>query len=150
MTDHISKEHRSWNMSRIKSADTKPEVLVRKKLFQFGFRYNLNGKISKKYYNSGYLPGKPDIVLPMYREVIFVHGCFWHHHPKCKRATWPKTNKGYWIPKIKKNILRDKKNIKYLSKLGWHVNVIWECEINDGRFEKKLNDIMKEMKNNIN
>jgi DNA mismatch endonuclease (patch repair protein) len=142
MTDHISESYRSWNMSRIKSADTKPEILVRKYLFSRGFRFRLNGKISKNYYSSGVLPGKPDIVLAKYRTVIFVHGCFWHHHTKCKRATWPKTNKKYWIPKIENNIARDRNNARALKKLGWDVEIIWECETSG----KKLEGVAKKMK----
>ena len=133
MTDHISKEHRSWNMSRIKSSDTKPERIVRSLLHRMGYRFRLNGKISKKYYQKGVLPGKPDIVMAGYKTVIFVHGCFWHHHQNCKKANLPKSNKEYWIPKINKNVNRDKMHIKELKKNGWKVLVIWECEISKGR-----------------
>ena len=129
-------------MSRIKSANTKPETIVRKKLFNYGFRYRLNGKCANKYYSNGRLPGKPDIVLAKYKTVIFVNGCFWHHHLNCKRATWPKTNQEYWIQKIKKNITRDKVNKKILKKLGWNVEIIWECEIDD----KKLNKLISKLK----
>jgi len=146
MTDHISMEQRSWNMSRIKSVDTQPELILRKRLFKYGFRYRLNGDVSKEYYSSGKLPGKPDIVLSKYKTAIFIHGCFWHHHLGCKRGTWPKTNKEYWISKIEKNIARDKKNIRSLKKLGWNVEVIWECEIQNKKLENKLNKVIKKMK----
>jgi len=145
MTDSISKKHRSWNMSRIKSVNTKPEVIVRSILFKLGFRFRLNGKVSKKYSAKGKLPGKPDIVLAKYKTVIFVHGCFWHHHQGCKRATWPKSNKEYWIPKIENNIIRDKENIKKIEKLGWKIYIIWECEINGNKLMKRINNIIHDM-----
>ena len=145
MTDHISKKHRSWNMSRIKSADTQPELIIRKRLFKYGYRYKLNGNVSKEHYSTGTLPGKPDIVLSKYKTVIFIHGCFWHHHLGCKRATWPKSNRGYWIPKIKKNIDRDKKNLRLLNKMGWNVIIFWECEILDNKIEKKFDKVIKKM-----
>lgn len=149
MTDHISKKQRSWNMSRIKSANTKPEIIVRSTLFKLGFRFRLNGKVSKKHFAEGKLPGKPDIVLAKYRTVILIHGCFWHHHEGCKRASWPKTNKEYWIPKIKNNVKRDKENIKELKKLGWKVYIIWECEIRGEKFMPIINVIIKEMKKRV-
>ncbi|MHA1888087.1 MAG: very short patch repair endonuclease [Promethearchaeota archaeon] len=130
MADHLSKEKRSWNMSRIHSENTKPEIVVRSLLHQMGYRFRLHRKD---------LPGKPDIVLKKYNTVIFVHGCFWHHHNNCKRANIPKSNTDYWIPKIQKNVERDKNQKKKLKKLGWKVIVIWECEIkNINRLSKKL------------
>ncbi len=146
MTDKISQRQRSWNMSRIRSANTKPEMIARSTLFKLGFRFRLNGKAPKKYFTKRKLPGKPDIVLAKYKTVIFVHGCFWHHHEGCKRATWPKTNKEYWIPKIKNNVIRDKENIKTLNKLGWKVFIIWECEISDKKFMQRINIIINEMR----
>ena len=131
------------------TANTKPEIIVRSILFKLGFRFRLNGKVSKKYMAKGKLPGKPDIVLAKYKTVIFVNGCFWHHHEGCKRATWPKTNKDYWVPKIKKNITRDKENIEKLEKLGWNVYIIWECEINDKKLVPKVNIIVNEMNKRV-
>jgi len=120
MTDHLSKEKRSWNMSRIRSKDTKPELIVRSLLHRMGYRFRLHRKD---------LPGKPDIVLPKYKTAIFIHGCFWHGHKNCKRGNIPKSNKEYWISKITKNIERDRKNILKLKKANWKVIKIWECEI---------------------
>lgn len=127
--DHLSKEHRSWNMSRIKSKNTKPEILVRSALHREGFRFHLHGKVSKRLHPKGVLPGKPDIVLAKYRTVIFVHGCFWHRHKGCKEATIPKTRTEWWNEKFQKNIQRDRKVLEELKSLGWNVIVIWECEI---------------------
>lgn len=120
MTDHLSKDQRSWNMSRIKSRHTKPELILRSLLHRSGFRFRLN-------YSS--LPGTPDIVLPKYRTVIFVHGCFWHRHQNCSKATTPKTNRDYWQNKFDRNVLRDVEIKKELKKLGWHNLVVWECEV---------------------
>jgi DNA mismatch endonuclease (patch repair protein) len=119
MTDSISKERRSANMSRIKSRDTKPEKTVRSALHRLGFRFRL--------YRPN-LPGKPDIVLPKYKVVIFVHGCFWHQHAGCKRATQPKSNRKYWTPKLKRNIERFYEIKREYRQMGWKVLVIWECE----------------------
>ncbi len=118
--DTVSKEVRSRNMSAIRSKNTKPEAVVRSLLFALGYRYRLHRKD---------LPGKPDIVLKKHNTVIFVHGCFWHHHKNCRRANWPKSNQEYWLPKIQRNIERDKIHIRKLKKEGWEVLVIWECQI---------------------
>ena len=107
-------------MSRIRNKNTKPEELVRKYLFSQGFRYRKNDPR---------LPGKPDIVLPKYRTVIFVNGCFWHGHEGCRYFIWPKNNADFWNEKITANILRDKKNHQLLSVQGWKVNDVWECEL---------------------
>ena len=120
MADRISKDRRSWNMSRIRGKDTKIEVQARKYLFQKGFRYRKN--VRK-------LPGCPDIVLPKYKSVIFVNGCYWHRHPFCHLATTPKNNAAFWQDKFEKNVQRDERNYKALQELGWNVIVIWECEI---------------------
>jgi DNA mismatch endonuclease (patch repair protein) len=117
MTDH---EHRSWNMSRIRSKDTKPEIRLRSSLHRIGFRFRKNDKK---------LPGKPDIVLPKYRTIILVHGCYWHRHEGCKRATTPKSNTEFWIKKFKRNIARDEEVKSELESMGWHVIIVWECEI---------------------
>lgn len=122
MTDRISEEHRSWNMSRIRARDTKPELRVRSLLHGMGYRFRLHVKN---------LAGKPDIVLPKYRTVIFVHGCFWHRHPECKYAYTPKSNVDFWEQKFTENIARDQKNIISLKAAGWNVIVVWECETVD-------------------
>lgn len=133
--DNLSKKDRSLNMSHIKGKNTSLEILVRKKLFADGFRY-------KK--NDSSLPGKPDIVLPKYHTVIFVNGCFWHRH-NCKLATIPKTNTEYWINKFKKNEENDEKNYRLLRNYGWHVIVVWECEIKED-VDKLIKSIEKELK----
>lgn len=117
--DKITKEQRSYTMSRIRSKDTKPEMLVRRHLHALGFRYRLHD--SK-------LPGHPDIVLPKWHTVIFINGCFWHRHEGCKVATMPKSNVEFWQTKFEKNVARDRKEQKALADAGWHVIVIWECE----------------------
>jgi DNA mismatch endonuclease (patch repair protein) len=120
MADVHDQKTRSYNMSRIKSKGTKPELLVRKFLFANGFRYKLHDKK---------LPGKPDIVLPKYRTVIFVHGCFWHGHKNCKYFVVPKTRTEWWLNKINRNIANDKKSDLELTKDGWRVINIWECNL---------------------
>lgn len=119
MADNHSKEVRSMNMSHIRSKNSKPEELVRKYLFSKGLRYRKNVKT---------LPGCPDIVLPKYKTVIFVNGCFWHKHD-CPRFVWPSSNEEYWRPKIMGNVERDKRNIAELQQLGWTVLTVWECEL---------------------
>jgi DNA mismatch endonuclease, patch repair protein len=121
MVDRISPEHRSWNMSRIRDKDTKPEIKVRSLLHKSGYRFRLHRKD---------LPGKPDIVLPKYNTVIFVHGCFWHRHKNCKFTYNPKSRKKFWQDKFQGNVDRDKRNRKKLSSLGWRTVVIWECQTN--------------------
>lgn len=119
MADNHSKETRSMNMSHIRSTNSKPEEIVRKYLFFRGLRYRKNVRS---------LPGVPDIVLPKYKTVIFVNGCFWHHHD-CGRFVWPTTNEEYWHEKINHNIKRDQVNAYALESQGWKVLVIWECEL---------------------
>ncbi len=139
MSDTISPEHRSWNMSQIKSKDTKIEVMVRKYLFSRGFRFRKN---DKRY------PGKPDIVLPKYRTVIFVHGCFRHQHEGCPKARIPKSNVEYWEKKFKRNKENDLKHVKELEESGWHVITIWECELKDDferRMEKAADEILAQL-----
>ena len=121
MTDHLTPSHRSWNMSRIHSKNTKPEKIVRSMLFSMGFRFRINRKD---------LPGKPDIVLPRYKTVIFVHGCFWHRH-NCKDATMPKSNTDFWEKKFAANVERDKRVKVELKDLGWRVITVWSCELKD-------------------
>ncbi|QUA54587.1 DNA mismatch endonuclease Vsr [Aristaeella lactis] len=137
MADIVSRERRSWNMARIKGKDTSIEIKVRKYLFSHGFRYRKN---------VNYLPGKPDIVLPKYRTVIFVHGCFWHRHPGCKDATIPKTRTDFWQHKFDRNVYNDKKNKEKLIETGWRIITVWECEI-EKRFEETMNRIETEIKN---
>ncbi len=127
-------------MSRIQSKNTKPEIAVRTHLYSKGVRYRLHNK---------HLPGKPDITIGKLKTAIFVHGCFWHHHNDCKRASWPKTNKDYWKMKIVNNITRDNQNIQSLMETGWNNLIIWECEIKVIKDNKKLNIVIDKY-NNIN
>jgi DNA mismatch endonuclease (patch repair protein) len=132
MADVHTKEQRSYNMSRIKGKDTKPEMLVRRFLHAQGFRYKLHDKS---------LPGKPDIVLPKYRTVIFVHGCFWHGHEGCRYFVVPKTRTEWWVNKIGNNCSNDTRITTQLKKQGWRVLTLWECELKKDTFEvtmKKL------------
>lgn len=122
LMDKISPERRSWNMSRIRSKDTAPEIRVRSALHRAGYRFRLHVKD---------LPEKPDIVLPKYKTVILVHGCFWHRHKGCPEASVPSTNQEYWKKKFQRNVERDKQDQAELKKLGWKVIVIWECETID-------------------
>ena len=138
--DNRSKEARSKNMSNIPSKNTKPEETVRKYLFSHGFRYRKN--VSK-------LPGKPDIVLPKYKTVIFVNGCFWHAHEGCKWFVPPKTNKEFWENKFQYNRSRDEKNYLKLQTLGWKVVVIWECEIRHKDTQTALNNLIKQIIGNV-
>lgn len=118
MTDRLSKERRSWNMSRIKGRDTGPERIVRSLLHRMGYRFRLHGNE---------LPGRPDIVLPKYRTVVFVHGCFWHRHRGCKNCTTPTSNRWFWAKKLEGNAARDRVNERTLRRAGWRVVLIWEC-----------------------
>ena len=117
---HKVSEQRSRNMSAIKSKNTKPEIIVRKLLHSMGYRFRLHKKD---------LPGSPDIVLPKYKTVIFVHGCFWHRHENCKYATTPKTRKEFWEKKFRENINRDNLNQANLALKGWKIIIIWECQL---------------------
>lgn len=132
--DVHSKETRSYNMSRIKGKNTKPEELVRKYLFSQGFRYRKNDKR---------LPGTPDIVLPKYKTVIFVNGCFWHGHEGCKYFVWPQNNADFWKAKINANIQRDQRKKEELERLGWQVLVIWECGLKKAEFEDTMKWVVK-------
>ena len=131
MTDVHDKVTRSYNMSQIKGSNTKPEILVRKFLFSKGFRYRINDKK---------LPGKPDIVLPKYKTVIFVNGCFWHGHENCKYFKLPKTRTEWWKEKIKKNIENDLNKQTQLRNLEYKVLIIWECEIKSKEFYNTIID----------
>jgi len=136
MADVHSKEIRSYNMSKIRSKDTKPELLVRKFLHSQGFRYRLHVK---------QLPGKPDIVLPKYKTVIFIHGCFWHGHSDCRYYIIPKTRSEWWLEKISKNKSRDVVSSKLLKDLGWNIFEIWECELKNGIRDTTLLELAKKI-----
>ena len=137
MADNHSKEVRSINMSHIRSKGNKPEEIVRKFLFSQGFRYRKNVRS---------LPGCPDIVLPKYRTVIFVNGCFWHMHG-CKDFVLPKSNLEYWAPKLERNKERDERNIQLLQSDGWHVIIIWECELKTVSDRKlRMEQLIQELK----
>lgn len=136
MADVHEPEIRSYNMSRIKGKDTKPEMLVRKFLFSNGFRYRLHDKK---------LPGKPDLVLPKHKTVIQVHGCFWHGHKGCKYFVIPKTRTKWWKEKIEGNIERDRIAEKELKSEGWKVIVIWECELKPDKREETLNQLLNQI-----
>ncbi|MDL2297966.1 DNA mismatch endonuclease Vsr [Synergistaceae bacterium OttesenSCG-928-D05] len=131
MTDNLDKETRHYNMTRIKSINTAPEIIVRKFLFSKGFRFRIN---DKRFH------GKPDIVLPKYRTVIFVHGCFWHSH-NCKKFVLPKSNVTYWSEKLNRNKTRDEVNICKLKNEGWQVLVVWECELEKKNRMQKLEEL---------
>ena len=133
MTDTISKEHRSWNMSRIRGSNTKPELALRSLLHRAGFRFRLHDRS---------LPGRPDIVLKRYRTAIFVHGCFWHRHKGCANATMPSSRTDFWNEKFRRTIQRDAHNVKELKEAGWRVITVWECELRK-QPDEVIQDIQK-------
>ena len=137
---HKVSEQRSRNMSAIKSKNTKPEIAVRKVLHSMGYRFRLHRKN---------LPGSPDIVLPKYKTVIFVHGCFWHRHENCKYASTPKTREEFWQNKFKVNLKRDREIQEKIKNIGWKSVVIWECEVKNNKLnlEEFIGPLMK--KNNL-
>lgn len=122
MTDRLSERRRSENMSRVRGADTRPEWILRCALHRLGFRYRLGNRK---------LPGRPDLVFPKYRAVVFVHGCYWHRHPGCKNASTPKSNTAFWRAKFAENVARDRRNEQALAEQGWRVMAVWECELTD-------------------
>lgn len=136
MTDVHNRKTRSYNMSRIRSKNTKPELLVRKFLFSHGYRYRLHSK---------FLPGKPDISLSKYSTVIFIHGCFWHGHKGCKYFVIPKTRTDWWLNKIKRNRQLDQKNSKILKKQGWKVITIFECKLKKQEISKSMEKLIHEL-----
>lgn len=136
MTDVHTPEKRSYNMSRIHGKDTKPEEIVRKYLFSHGLRYRKNDPR---------LPGKPDIVFPGYKAVVFVNGCFWHKHEGCKYFVWPKSHVDFWKEKILSNVARDQRNYQALKDQGWTVFVIWECELKKNVAEKNLSALLQKL-----
>lgn len=139
MSDVHDKETRSYNMSRISGKNTRPEMMIRKFLHRNGFRYSLHSKD---------LPGKPDLVLPKYNTVIFVHGCFWHAHENCKYFKIPKTRTLWWKEKLYANKERDEKHIQELEEMGWNIIVVWECKLKKDIFQESLEILSKEIRNN--
>ena len=137
MADIFSKQKRSQIMSNISGKHTKPELIIRKALFAEGYRFRLHRKD---------LPGKPDIVFPIRKKVIFINGCFWHGH-SCKKATLPVTNKDFWTNKINKNIERDKKNTKRLTEMGWKYLIIWQCQIKKTNLKTNIDSIKRFLEN---
>ena len=136
MADKLTREKRSWNMSRIRGKDTEIEIKVRKYLFSQGFRFRKN---------VADMPGKPDIVLPKYKTVIFIHGCYWHRHAGCKNCTTPSTNRDFWLDKFEKNIKNDSKHQQELEAAGWKVLILWECEIEDD-FDHLMGKLVAELR----
>ncbi|WP_300599981.1 very short patch repair endonuclease [Niabella sp.] len=136
MADVHSKEIRSFNMSRIKGKDTKPEILVRKFLFSKGLRYKLHDK---------QLPGKPDLVFPKYKTVLFIHGCFWHGHEGCRYYVIPKTRTDWWLAKINGNKKKDAESVTRLVQLGWKINEVWGCELKPDKREKTLKSLFEKI-----
>jgi DNA mismatch endonuclease, patch repair protein len=140
MPDILSKRERSERMRLIRSVHTKPEIAIRKILSLMGFRYRLHSRV---------LPGRPDIVFCTSARAIFVHGCFWHRHKRCRLARLPKSKLDYWSPKLEANSKRDVKNQRALRKLGWRYLVIWECELgNPRRLENRIRKFLKRCRNN--
>jgi DNA mismatch endonuclease (patch repair protein) len=139
MADIVSRETRSRMMAGIQGKNTKPELLVRKYLHSRGLRFRLHAKE---------LPGKPDLVFPKYKAVVFVHGCFWHQHAGCKYATMPSSRKHFWTNKLSENVERDSYQIAALCGLGWRVFVVWECELREGkaRLDLLYSEITKDNK----
>jgi DNA mismatch endonuclease (patch repair protein) len=135
--DKITPEQRHYTMSRIRGKDTNPEILVRQYLFSEGFRFRKN---DKRY------PGHPDIVLPKYRTMVFVNGCFWHGHEGCKYYTVPKSNTEFWVSKIKRNQERDRSDREELEKNGWNVITVWECQLEKKVREETLKDLALRIK----
>ena len=136
MADNHSPEVRSYNMSRITSKDTKPEILVRKYLFSKGLRYRKN---DKRY------PGKPDMVFPKYKTAVFINSCFWHMHEGCPGFVMPKSKLDYWQPKLERNKQRDAVNTSKLQDLGWRVITVWECELKKSNRDERLSHLYNEI-----
>ena len=138
MSDIFSPERRSEIMSKISGKDTKPEILVRKFLFAQGLRFRKNDKR---------FPGKPDIVLPKYKTVVFIHGCFWHGHFNCRKSKLPETRKEFWEIKINSNIERDNRDLQKLKELGWQTIIVWQCELSSKKRIDSLNRLLNDIKN---
>lgn len=139
MPDNHTPDQRHRNMAAIHSASTKPELKLRHALWHLGFHYRVNDKR---------LPGAPDIVLPKYRTVIFVHGCFWHGHKDCKNASTPKTNTAFWTAKIQRNQQRDQEVWRQLEAKGWSVVIVWECQLKKAVMEKTIHQVEAEILHN--
>ena len=139
MADRITPEQRHYTMSRIRSENTKPEIIMRHALWRLGFRYQVNDKR---------LPGKPDIVLPKYRTVIFIHGCFWHGHRDCKFYTVPKTNTEFWTAKVARNQERDQEVWRQLEAKGWAVIIVWECQLKKAALDETIGRVRAEILRN--
>lgn len=122
MVDRLSAERRSWLMSRVRSKNTSPEMAVRRVAHALGYRYRLHRRD---------LPGCPDLVFPSRKAVVFVHGCFWHRHPGCSKASMPKSRVSFWTEKFQRNVVRDRANVTALEQAGWRVLIIWECQTRD-------------------
>ena len=140
MADVHNEGVRYYDMSRIKSKDTKPEMLVRRYLHGNRLRYRLHDKS---------LPGKPDIVLPKYKTIIFIHGCFWHHHSSCKLGKIPSQNEKYWMKKINSNVQRDILHGQKLMQLDWNVITVWECELHNKKLAETLKNLLLSLKQNL-
>ena len=136
MADVHTAQQRSYNMQQIKAKNTKPEMLVRKFLHSRGFRYLLHDKN---------LPGKPDLVLPKYKTLIFIHGCFWHGHGDCKYYVVPKTRTEWWLNKIKSNKANDSRSVKELKKQNWKIITVWECDLKPAKLKKTLNRLLTKL-----
>ena len=136
MSDNRTPDQRHRNMAAIHSASTKPEQMLRHSLWSLGFRYRINDKR---------LPGRPDIVLPKYRTVIFVHGCFWHGHKDCKNYTVPKTNTDFWVAKVARNQERDQEVWRKLEAKGWSVIIVWECQLKKRRMDETVERVKQEI-----
>jgi DNA mismatch endonuclease (patch repair protein) len=134
VTDIVSPAVRSRMMAGIKGKNTKPELIVRSYLHRAGFRFSLHRKD---------LPGRPDIVLPKYRTVVFVHGCFWHRHEGCRFATTPGTRRAFWLNKLRTNQLRDQRAIAALNEAGWRTYVLWDCELTTGRLDELIHRLAR-------
>ncbi|UVI39680.1 very short patch repair endonuclease [Qipengyuania spongiae] len=135
MADSLTPERRSWNMSRIRSRDTRPERALRSMLHRAGFRFRLHDRS---------LPGTPDIVMRKYRAAILVHGCYWHRHEGCRNATTPSTRTDFWLKKFGATVERDKRNLEALTVLGWKPIVVWECDL-----KRRPDDVMAEIKQEL-
>ena len=136
MSDPLTPTQRSERMARVRSKDTKPELVVRSLLHRMGYRFRLHGKA---------LPGKPDIVLPRHRKAVFVHGCFWHRHGACRPLSLPTTNTAFWAEKFAANVRRDRRKLRALRNAGWGVLVVWECQLKDrDRLERRLRAFLAE------
>ena len=139
MADFLSSEERSIRMSRIRSVSTKPELLLRHAIWHRGFRYRVN---------ANNLSGRPDIVLPKYRTVVFVHGCFWHGHKGCKNYTIPKTNTEFWVAKVARNQERDQEVWRKLEAKGWSVVIVWECQLKKANLDETIDRVAAEIVRN--